>query len=139
MRLARRGRGGPAGLGGLPLTSLIDVVFLLLIYFMFTATLSVAESRLASGLQAEKASGKGSTLQTQVVSVESDGAGRAVYRLGSRVLGSQAELEAILRRLPKEGGVFVRVSGSVTVDAAAAAVQACKDAGFRKVSYVPVP
>ena len=37
----------------------------------------------------------------------------------------------------KEGGVFVRVSGAAPVSAAAEALQACRDAGFQRVSYVP--
>ena len=46
-------------------------------------------------------------------------------------------LAAVLRQLPKEGGVFLRVDGGVTAEAVAAGLQACKDAGFTKISYVP--
>jgi hypothetical protein len=46
-------------------------------------------------------------------------------------------LTGVLRQLPKEAGVVVRVRGDAPVAAAAAAQQACKDAGFTRISYVP--
>lgn len=124
-------------LGKLPLTSLIDVIFLLLIFFMLTSSFTPDESELASALQSEKQSaGRAADLQPQVVSVEMSATG-PIFRLGARALTTQADLEGLLRALPKEGGVFVKVSGDVPVGAAAAALQASKDAGFKKVSYVP--
>lgn len=122
---------------GLPLTSLIDVVFLLLIFFMVTSSMAISESQLLSALQMEKAgAGRASDLAPQVVNVEvRDGA--PVFRLGDRVITTKHELTAILAGLPKESGVFVRVSGAAPVEAAAAALQAVKDAGFTRVSYVP--
>lgn len=121
----------------LPWTSLIDVVFLLLIYFMLTSQ-STRESELSSALQAERRSGAGaSNMQVQVVNVEQI-EGVPGYRLGDRLMRTPAQLEAMLRQLPKDPGVFVRVAGDVPIEAAAGALQAAKDAGFTKVSYVPV-
>ena len=48
-------------------------------------------------------------LQPQVLNVEMRD-GRAVFRLGERIVMDRAELAALLRALPKEGGLFVRVS-----------------------------
>ena len=48
----------------------------------------------------------------------------------------KAALVSVLRELPKEGGAFLRVGGEAPVWAAASAWQACRDAGFQKVSYV---
>lgn len=121
----------------LPLTAFIDVVLFLLLYFMLAGNLAMAESELSSALKTEKAAGsKAADLTPQVVEVRLAG-GRAVFQLGERVMTERAALTDVLRRLPKGGGVFVKVSGQAPVSAAAAALQACWDAGFGKVSYVP--
>jgi biopolymer transport protein ExbD len=125
------------GLMRLQLTSMIDVVFLLLIFFMATTTLSSPESRLSTGLQTERDdSARGADFQAQIVEarlVE----GAPAFVLGQRVFRDKAELTRTLRELPKEAGVFVRVFGDVRVEWAAAALQACEDAGFARVNYVP--
>lgn len=120
----------------LQVTSMIDVIFLLLIFFMATTTFSQPEAHLTPGLKEQRATGRASDLEPQIVDVVRDG-GRDVFRLGVRTLPDKASLVAALRDLPREPGVFVRVSDDVRVESAAAAVQACRDAGFEKVSYVP--
>jgi hypothetical protein len=60
-----------------------------------------------------------------------------VFRLGAHALTELSDLRRLLLELPKASGVVVRVANDVPVDAAAAALQTCKDAGFVKVSYVP--
>ncbi|MBX3363460.1 MAG: biopolymer transporter ExbD [Phycisphaeraceae bacterium] len=120
----------------LPMTSLIDVVFLLLIYFMLTLSFSVRETDLGAALQSEQRGGAAADLQPQVVHVELLD-GRTVFRVGEQVFTTREDLTRLLERLPKERGVFVRVSNLPPVSAAAAALQACKDAGFRRVTYVP--
>jgi len=127
-----RGLGGEAGL---PMTSMIDVVFLLLIFFLFTASATAPESDLASVLQR---SGKGAAgdFQPQIVLVERSGEG-AVFRLGAHTITDRAELRRLLLELPRDSGVIVKVANDVSVESAAAALQTCKDAGFVKVSYVP--
>ncbi len=42
----------------------------------------------------------------------------------------------MLSELPKEAGVFLRVNDDAPVWAAAAALQACHDAGYEKLTYV---
>lgn len=125
-------------LGQLPLTSLIDVVFLLLIYFLVTLSMRVGESSLSSTLKTEtKGAGREADLQPQIVHVEPGETRRGVFRIGQRVLMSRDSLRAVLAQLPKEAGVIIRVKGDAPVAAAAAAEQACKDAGFQRISYVP--
>ena len=119
----------------LPITPMIDVVFLLLIYFMVTSTITPSESRLESAIQTESKGGSGSDMQPQIVYVELRT--EPVFRVGQRVLTTKAELLAVLEQLPKGGGVFIKVDDLVPVSAAAAAMQASKDAGFTKVTYVP--
>ena len=123
--------------GGLPMTSMIDVVFLLLIFFMVTVSASPPEAELASTLNTQsKQQGAAADFQPQIVSVERQG-DMVFYRLGANQLSSRAELARLLRELPRESGVVVKVSNDVPVEAAAGALQTCKDAGFTKVSYVP--
>ena len=59
-----------------------------------------------------------------------------VFRLGERVFKSQAALTELLKGLPKESGVVIKSGAGVTVGEVAAALQACKDAGFAKISFL---
>lgn len=137
MKLSKRHRGLIGGAFGLPMTSMIDVVFLLLIFFMVTVSATPPESDLASTLQQPSdQQGAAGDFQPQIVFVERRGS-EAIYRLGSHTMTSSVELRRLLLELPRASGVVVRVANDVPVDAAAAALQACKDAGFVKVSYVP--
>jgi biopolymer transport protein ExbD len=122
----------------LSLVALIDVVLFLLLYFMIAGTLSPPDGTLSSALRSEGA-GKGGArdLSPQIVTVDADASGRAVFRLGPRAFPDRAALAEVIKGLPKEGGIFVKVSGRVPVEAGAAALQACKDAGFTRITYVP--
>jgi len=130
----------------LPLTAFIDVVLFILIYFLIAGSLAPEEAELASGLRVEKkalsATGAADTssvadLTPQVVSLEPGPTGTVIFRMGARVMRDRRELEGLLRALPKTQGVIIKVPTTVTVDAAAAAMQAAHDAGFTRISYVP--
>ncbi len=121
----------------LPLIALIDVVLFLLLYFMIAGTMAGEESLLASSLRTDKpGKGHGSDLQSQILFVEPGGA-TARFRLGDRSVQDKAGLAVLLKQLPKDSGIIVKVAPQVRVESAASALQACKDAGFQKVSYVP--
>lgn len=121
----------------LPLVALIDVVLFLLIYFIMVGNLAPVEQNLETTLKTDrKAAGDANNLIPQIVSVDATD-GKASFQIGERVIGDKATLTTVLSGLNKEAGVVVRVAGRAPVWAAAAAVQACKDAGFTKVSYVP--
>ncbi|MEL7471853.1 MAG: biopolymer transporter ExbD [Planctomycetota bacterium] len=118
-------------------TSFIDIVFLLLIFFLVTATFQKEEDRLSSALESQSDSGgSGADLLPQIIDVRSDDSG-PVFSMGERAMRSQDELIGLLASLPKGPGVFVRVHGSAPVHAVASALQACRDAGFVRISYVP--
>lgn len=121
----------------LPLTSLIDVVFLLLIYFIVTSTVTAPESELAAALAKEEASSSPSPLAPQDVLVGAGPDGAGVFTLGARTIRDRAELLSVLQALPKDAGVSIRVRDDAPVAAAAAAWQTARDAGFGKVTYVP--
>lgn len=117
---------------------MIDVTFLLLIYFMVTTVLAKQEDRLSPTLQteSESASGEMSDFQPQIVKVMVvDGA--PGYQLGPNVFRSKENLRDTLRGLPKTAGVFIHVHNDLPVGFAVAAIQAARDAGFDQVTYVP--
>ncbi len=123
----------------LPLVAFIDVTFFLLLYFVMAGTLAEGEADLTSAVtNSPRGSGRGSDFSSQIVYVERDstGGGPARFRVADKILPTQADVVALLRRLPKEPGVIIKAADDVTVAAAAAALQAAKDAGFRKVTYV---
>jgi biopolymer transport protein ExbD len=122
----------------LPLIAMIDVVLFLLFYFMIAGTMAAEESDLSATIrtQAAATSGVGESGALAIRIVMSNG--QPVFRIGEREFADRDSLAAVLSQLPKTSGVVVRASGDVPVSAAAAALQACKNAGFIKVSYVPV-
>ncbi len=119
----------------LPLIGMIDVFFLLLVYFVVSASITLPEDELSAALRQESVVASASDLQPQYVEVRRAVDG-AEFKVGSRVLRSQSELEQVLSELPKDAGVFLRVSDDAPVWAAAAALQACHDAGYEKLTYV---
>lgn len=135
MRFARRQR-HTLTMIRIPLVALIDVVLFLLLYFMMAGQLaSEGEGQLSSTLSTDKKAAP-SNLQAQVLRVEPAPEG-VIFVIGQRRTSTASELLGVLKSLSKDAGVLVRVAGDVPVEQAAAAVQACRDAGFAKVSYVP--
>ncbi len=122
----------------LSMTSMIDVVFLLLIFFMTTSSFVATERNLNPAIQVnEQASGEQADFEPTIVDVVRSG-NKFVYRVGEREMTTQAELTNFLRQLDnKADGAFVRVSDDAPFAMAAAAIQACKTARFAMVSYVP--
>lgn len=120
------------------MTPMIDVTFLLLVFFLISTSQTPPESALAPGLQAISAEG-GASADLEQQSVElviSNGA--PAYRVGSRLVRDRESLASILETLPRGPGIFVKGSGDVDTGFAAAALQVCRDAGFTKVTYVPI-
>jgi len=135
MRFAGSDNAKMRQIGRLQMASMIDVVFLLLIYFMLTTTLDPPESELTPALTSSKP-GTPTALQPQTIEHERSGDIDA-FRVGQRVLADRDSLAAVLAELPKDSGVIVRAPDTVSVDWPAAAIQAARDAGFDKVTYVP--
>jgi biopolymer transport protein ExbD len=120
----------------LNITPMIDIVFLLLIYFITTTTFLDPESHLSPLIRTSDESARASFLQPQIIRVDRV-EGELRYIVGEQRLRNQAELAAVIGALPKEPGIFVEATSRVTVDFAYAAIQAARDAGFEKVTYVP--
>ena len=139
MRLTSRS-GKHSGSLELNMTPMIDCVFLLLIFFMTTASFVETERELNPAIKVQRASAKAAgDFQPAVIDVVRGSGGRFVYRVGGREIGTQQELTQVLKQFDnKIQGAFVRVSDDAIFDLPAAAIQAAKDAGFPFVSYVPL-
>lgn len=131
---ARRRR---ASAPGLALTSMIDVIFLLLIYFIVSSTYTPPEAELTPAIRTERDSaGRAAEFTPQVVDVL-PGRDGAVFRVGARTVADARSLAGLLSGLPRDPGVIVRGDNEAPTEGVFAALQACRDAGFEKVTYVP--
>ena len=130
-------RGQPKRLGALPMTSMIDVVFLLLVFFLVTSNFAAPENRVDTALRSEGRSSEAEQLQPQIIEVRLNDAGTPIFALGENAVGTQAALTELLSRLPKEGGVIVRGSDTVPVHAITNAMHAALAAGFDRRTYAP--
>ena len=133
----RKSRKSEAPTITLPLVALLDVIFFMLLYFMAAGSLQPPEAELPSALAAEKrgAGGSSGDFSTQVLKVEVVG-GKAQFRLGDRVMTDRTQLVATLAKLPKGPGIIIKVANEATMAAAALVLQAARDAGFVRISYV---
>jgi biopolymer transport protein ExbD len=140
MRLTRY---RPTETRGLDLStaSMIDVVFLLLIFFLATTTFLRPERQLDPAILVERRSAAATTmniepLEIEIVRVE----GRAVYRVGATIGADLPTVASIIRNYPdKTAGAWVRMADDVPFGMAALAVNACRESGFEAVSLVPLP
>ncbi|MHC4909396.1 MAG: ExbD/TolR family protein [Planctomycetota bacterium] len=134
-RSSRKNRSSRVSLN---LASMIDVTFLLLMYFMVTTIFVDPEDKLSPTLQAmsEESAGRRSDFQPQIVDVIALD-GTPSYRIGDRITSDRAALLDVLVALPKSAGVFIKVHRGVPVGFATTALQVARDAGFDKVTYVP--
>jgi biopolymer transport protein ExbD len=135
MKLTSRRHGSKIDL---QMTSMIDCVFLLLIFFMVTSSFNRAERELDAGLAAKatttKAAGDLAPIVVEIIRAN----GTFVYQVGGRQLPSPEELTDVLRKIEnKLDGAFVRAADDAPFVMAAAAIQACKDAGFLKTIFAP--
>ncbi len=137
MRMTSRRRTGLLELSEmrLPLIALIDVILFLLMYFLLAGSMEAEERELATTLGSGRATaGDSGGFTPQVIDAVMQGS-RVSYRLGTRTAANRAALTDLIRSLPREPGIVVRVADDVSVEAAAAALQACRDAGFTKIAY----
>ena len=133
-RSARRG-----GNLELNMTPMIDVVFLLLIFFMTTSSIVQSERELDPAIKVQrKSAGKAARdLQPAVIEITELATGEFVYKIGGRECITVSELTTVLMKFQNKEEAFVRVPDGARFDMAAGAIQACKDASFVTVAYVP--
>ena len=124
----------------LSMTSMIDVVFLLLIFFLVTTTFVKSERQLRPAIKVNdrSAAQTQSDLQPAIIKIVRGPSG-FVYRLGSQDFTDVDRLSRILDTFEnKYDGAFVMVSDDAPFQMAAEAIQVCKSTGFVGVSYVPL-
>ncbi len=122
------------------MTSMIDVVFLLLIFFLVTSTFVRPEREIQSAIQVKQteAAQSATNLEPAIVDIILADQ-RPVFRLGALRSNTIDEIEKVLVGFEhKSEGAFVRVAGNVPYEAAAQAIGACREAGFSNVSYLPL-
>jgi biopolymer transport protein ExbD len=118
---------------------MIDVTFLLLIYFIVTTVFTPPEDQLTPALKVEQGTSvKENDMEPQIVTVTIHNS-QEVYQIGDQTTLVRSHLATILNRLPNEPGIIIRVDDSVSVGFAIAAVQEARNAGFERVTYVPAP
>ncbi len=123
----------------LSMTSMIDVVFLLLIFFLVTSTFVKPEKQLRSALQPAQQSSSQTIadLEPAVVSIVRRG-DQVVFRLGAIETSRLEELREPLENfVNKDDGAFVSVGSGVPFEEVARAIGLCRASGFVKVAYVP--
>ncbi len=121
----------------LNLSSMIDVTFLLLVYFIVTTVFTPPEESLSPALQIEAGNSIQATdfePQIILVDVQND---NAFYQIGENIIYDRSSLSHLIQKLPKDPGIIIRVDDDVPVGFAIAAVQVSRDAGFQRVTYVP--
>jgi len=122
----------------LNLASMIDVTFLLLIYFLVTMVLAPDEDRLDPLLQTATDAGGGPSPDILPQRIEVGiFEGQPAYRIGMRVTADRRELAEVLAALPRTADILIDVSDQVSVGFAVTALQVAHDAGFERVTYVP--
>ncbi len=124
----------------LQMTSMIDCVFLLLIFFMVTASFQKTEREIDAATKSEQVSGKAAAdLAPAIVEVVRGSGGGFVFRVGGRELASRAELTELLSQFDnKTQMAFVRAEDDAPYFLAVSALQACTDAGFARRTYHPL-
>lgn len=138
----------------LQMTSMIDVVFLLLIFFMTTAAFVQTERSLNSAVstKSKAPARKPREVEPTIVEVTESSPGKFVYKLGAREFTSQEELAEVVRKKkqidvrnvlagavgPSGPEAFVRVHDGAPFEMAVAAIQVLTSAGYQGVAYVPM-
>jgi len=121
----------------LNLSSMIDVTFLLLVYFIVTTVFTPPEDLLSPALKVEEGtSSQREEFEPQIVIVSIQGANPA-YLIGEQVLRNREQFVTVISKLPREPGIIIRVEDTVPVGFAIAAIQESRNAGFERVTYVP--
>ncbi len=114
-------------------TAMIDVVFLLLIFFLVTTTFNTPERQLEPNIrERETAESISVNVGPAIVDVIRD-RGVAVFQFGQTRTSNLETIADLLQRWPdKSQGAIVRLAEDAPFGMAARAVNACRQAGFPK-------
>ena len=122
------------------MTSMIDVVFLLLIFFLVTTTFLRPEQQVRSAIKVVESDARQSKsdLEPAIVDVLLQNE-QVIFKLGAIRTNDIVEIRKTLNQFEnKSEGAFVRVADDVPFEQAAQAIGACRATGFDSVSYLPL-
>lgn len=139
MRLSTQGLRRPVKLE-LSMTSMIDVVFLLLIFFLVTTSFVRPEQRLRSNIKQEQAAptAGAADLEPALIDILPGPAG-FVFRVGGVTTAELQPIADVLATFQhRENGAFVRVVDAAPFDLPARAIHLCRQMGFEPVTLIPL-
>lgn len=139
MKLSQRRRSRQGALE-LSMTSMIDVVFLLLIFFLVTSAFVPPEQQLPAAIKYSLGSDQQahSDLEPAIIDILKR-EGQVTYRLGGvQTSDRQVITESLKGSFDKSAGAFVRVSDDVPFDCSAQLMHECRQLGFASVTYIPL-
>ena len=119
-------------------TGMIDIVFLLLVFFLVTSSFLPPEKELRPAIRTEEKteSKSSSDLERAMVEIVPEGA-VFLYKLGSTRTRDVDELVESLQAFPnKSDGAFVRADDDAPFDMTAQAISAAKKSGFIVVTII---
>lgn len=123
------------------MVSMIDIVFLLLIFFLVTTSYIRPELRLPSAIAALpdlKGASSASDLEPATIDIVSAG-DRFQFRLGQIETADLGRIEQVLRTFRnRDAGAFVRADDGAPFDLPARAIHVCRELGFNPVTYLPL-
>ncbi len=137
MRLTRRSLRQTGGLA-LSLTSMIDVVFLLLIFFLTTTSFVQPEQDLDTAISTRDSSADDARteLEPAVVTLARN-EGQTLIRFGAVTTTDLSRIAEMLNGFSnKAPGAFVEVGEGVPFGDAARAMSVCRAAGFQPVTWL---
>ena len=119
-------------------TGMIDIVFLLLVFFLVTSSFIPPEKEIRPAILTEKKSDSRSTsdLERAIIEIVPEGS-LHLYKLGSTKTRDIQELMDSLDSFPnKLDGAFVRADDDAPFDMTAQAISAAKKSGFVVVTLI---
>jgi biopolymer transport protein ExbD len=125
----------------LQMINMIDVVFLILIFFLTTSSIVQSEKQVPAAIQNHKQSTDVSStnLEPALIELTMDGE-NVVFRCGAVVTNDRKEIQDLLDGfVDKSAGAFVRAADDVPFDAPAKIIADCRKSGFKSVTYIPDP
>ena len=119
-------------------TGMIDIVFLLLVFFLVTSSFIQPEKELRPAIRTEKKTDakSSSDLERAMIEIVPEG-GSFLYKLGSTKTNDVDTLIDSLKSFPnKIDGAFVRADNDAPFDMTAKAISAAKKSGFIVVTFI---
>lgn len=134
MKLNRQWRGNPPQLAT---AGMIDVVFLLLIFFLVNSSFKPTERQIESQLTDPQA--KSSVAQEEPLVIQVGFRGQlAEYRVGGQVFGDRIELLTWMKEWPlKSQTVIIEIPAACPVEVPIHLLNDCRRAGFESIAYLP--